>query len=346
MVWSIKQWLTMARVRNLGPTTFWALKEKKYTFEDFLQHIEKNTRLKMPSKEDIEEEITQCQKKSIHLISFDDHLYPPLLRHIPDPPLVLSALGNINLLKKEGVAVVGARNASLNGMQFAKKISFDLSPHFPIVSGFARGIDIYAHRGALANKDGMYKTIAVFAGGLHHIYPKEHTKDFHALLNEGGLVVSECGYPVPPTAQHFPKRNRIVSGISWGAVLVEAALKSGSLITARQALEQNRELMAVPGPPQDYRCFGNHRMIQQGAHLITDAEDVCAIYATHLDHVWPKIPKGEPLKRPHSSCVIDAPYDDAIPISSHEPFEHNIFQNKEEAEAEKEVLKMRVFTLR
>jgi DNA processing protein len=276
MVASITKWLTISRTKNIGSITVWKWIRKGLSADSILEEISNNNRYKMPLEKEIKNEIKLAEKNNILLITPDCHIYPELLKEIDDPPIVISYLGNISLIKNKCIAIVGARNASINASNFAYKISKELSEKYTIVSGFARGIDIKAHIGAM-DSNSHKSTIAVFAGGIGNIYPSEHKKYYERILENGGAVISECSFNSPPTAQHFPKRNRIVSGLSLGIVLIEAAPKSGSLITARMALEQNRELMVIPGSPTDYRCQGGNNLIKQGANLITCSEDVDSI---------------------------------------------------------------------
>ncbi|OWJ75589.1 DNA-processing protein DprA [Haematobacter genomosp. 1] len=197
--------------------------------------------------------------------------YPRLLAEIPDAPPLLWALGDISLLTKPLVALVGARNASSLGIRMARRLAGALAEAgFPVVSGLARGIDTAAHEAALP-----HGTIAVQAGGIDVIYPRENT-DLAARIGASGLRLSEQPPGMQPLARHFPQRNRIVSGLSHAVVVVEAAPRSGSLITARNALDQGREVMAVPGHPLDERAGGCNLLIREGALLVRGVEDVIA----------------------------------------------------------------------
>jgi len=201
--------------------------------------------------------------------------YPEALAAIEDAPPVIAILGHIHLTKRPTVAIVGARNASLNGRKFAETLARDLaSAGFTVVSGLARGIDTAAHRGSLSGG-----TIAVMAGGVDVVYPEENT-ELHAEIVRLGVVVGECPPGTQPQARHFPRRNRVISGLASGVVVVEAAPRSGSLITARVALEQGREVMAVPGSPLDPRCGGSNGLIKQGAALVESAEDVIRVLSS------------------------------------------------------------------
>jgi DNA processing protein len=195
--------------------------------------------------------------------------YPDTLSAIDDAPMVLSVVGAAPLLKREAVAVVGARNASTSGRSFARRLAADLAAAgLVVVSGMARGIDAAAHAGAAE------ATVAVLAGGVDVIYPRENA-DLYARIREQGLLVSEMSFGLQPQARHFPRRNRIISGLSRGVLVVEAALRSGSLITARLAAEQGRDVFAVPGSPLDPRCRGPNDLIRKGAILTSRRRTSC-----------------------------------------------------------------------
>ncbi len=205
------------------------------------------------------------------LIFRNDPNYPPLLALLEDAPLVLAAQGDLRALTLRGVALVGARNASATGRRFAEDLADGLAVRdICVVSGLARGIDAAAHTGALRSGT----TIAAIAGGLDRPYPRENAALQSRIAAEGGLVLSEAPLGTAPLARHFPRRNRIVAGLSLGVVVVEAALQSGTLITARLAAEAGRELFAVPGSPLDPRSRGSNDLIRRGARLTETVEDV------------------------------------------------------------------------
>lgn len=221
-------------------------------------------------KEAIRKEIDHVIEKGFHIVTFSDTNYPPLLRQIPDPPPFLYVSGEL-LQQSHNIAVVGSRNPTAYGISAATRLSGNLSIlGFTIVSGMARGIDSAAHEGALLGKG---KTIAVLGSGLDKIYPPENRKLFNQ-ISENGAVISEFSIQSPPEAHHFPIRNRIISGMSLGTVVVEAAKKSGSLITARLAAEQNREVFAVPGSIHSFKSCGTNSLIKQGAKLVEHAQDI------------------------------------------------------------------------
>jgi DNA processing protein len=219
-----------------------------------------------------QEEIARAAAAGVCLVSIEDPLYPPRLKEIYDPPLVLYVRGDPAVLSKPGIAVVGTRHPTPYGSGMAERLAYDLAAQgLVIISGMARGVDSAGHRGAIAAKG---KTVAVFGTGVDVIYPKENTRLSEQILALGGALVSEfplgtCGVP-----QNFPIRNRIISGMSLGVLVVEAAEYSGTRITARMALEQDREVFAVPGNVINRNSWGPNTLIKQGAHLVATWEDV------------------------------------------------------------------------
>jgi DNA processing protein len=196
--------------------------------------------------------------------------YPPLLREIPDPPPFLYASGDIARCERP-VAVVGSRNSTAYGVTMAQQLGSDLaSLGFTVVSGMAIGIDAAAHEGALSSRG---RTVAVLGSGLANVYPPQHVRLFER-ISASGAVLSEFPLKADPEAHHFPIRNRVISGMSLGTVVVEASKNSGSLITARLAAEQNREVFAVPGSIQSFKSMGTHNLIKQGAKLVENAQDI------------------------------------------------------------------------
>lgn len=209
-----------------------------------------------------------CQSE---IVTFDAPTYPQLLKEIYDPPVVLFIRGNIDLLLLPKMAIVGSRNATISGREIAYKFSNDLSGQFVVTSGMALGIDAQAHLGALQNKG---FTIAVVATGLDITYPARHKVLQKDILENKGLIISEFAPGVAPKAGHFPKRNRLISGLSLGVIVVEASMKSGSLISARCALEQGREVFAVPSSIYNLQAKGCHWLIKQGAKLVENIADI------------------------------------------------------------------------
>ena len=218
----------------------------------------------------VEAELTLAANKDYRIVTLTDLDYPRLLREIPDPPPFLYVYGQLDS-DSEKLAVVGSRNPTGYGLATTRRLCASLTAYnLTIVSGMARGIDTAAHEGALLSKG---KTIAVLGSGLERIYPAENRELCHRIA-ENGAVVSEFPLMAGPEAHHFPIRNRVISGMSLGTVVVEATKKSGSLITARLAAEQNREVFAVPGSIQSFKSTGTHTLIKQGAKLVEHAPDI------------------------------------------------------------------------
>jgi len=217
--------------------------------------------------------IKTYREKNIHIVTIFDKEYPSLLKHIYDPPWVLYVKGNIQLLQeKRLISVVGTRKPTPEGMEAVRKLLPPLiNEGWVVVSGLAAGIDAAAHHIALEQKRG--KTIGVVAGGLAFVYPKTNKTLFKQMAEEH-LLITEQPLFVPPQKWHFPMRNRIISGLSYGTIVIQAKEKSGSLITAQLALDQGREVFAVPGSIFSEHAIGTNRLIQQGAKLVLDAEDI------------------------------------------------------------------------
>lgn len=235
----------------------------------------------------IRRELDQMNQKGLCITTLADPEYPSLLREIPDPPPFLYVSGNLDGSPKN-IAVVGSRNATSYGISTTQKLCADLCAYgITIVSGMAIGIDSAAHHGALA---GRGKTVAVLGSGLDKIYPSENQNLFKR-ISESGAVITEFALNTDPEAHHFPIRNRIISGMSLGTVVVEATKKSGSLITARLAAEQNREVYAVPGSIQSFKSTGTHTLIKQGAKLVENAQDVLEELSAFID--MPKLIKHQ-----------------------------------------------------
>lgn len=220
---------------------------------------------------DVQSDLDWCEQNACQLIRRDDVLYPPLLREIPDAPLLLFVRGDVRLLTQPQLAIVGTRNPTPSGRELAEQFAYSLAAAGLVVtSGLALGVDAASHRGALLANG---KTIAVCGTGLQHIYPASN----HQLAEEimrVGAIVSEFPPDTLPKAKHFPQRNRVISGMSLGVLVVEAALRSGSLITARFATEQGREVFALPGSIHNPLARGCHQLIRQGAKLIETAADI------------------------------------------------------------------------
>jgi DNA processing protein len=218
------------------------------------------------------DEAAKVAAAEIQIISMDDPQYPPRLRQIYDPPLVLYVRGNVAAISLPGIAIVGTRHPTPYGMGMAERLGCDLASRgLSIISGLARGVDTFAHRGTVAAKG---KAVAVFGTGVDVIYPKENSRLADQILSGGGALISEFPLAAFAAPQNFPIRNRIISGMSFGVLVVEAAEYSGTRITARCALEQNREVFAVPGNVTNKNSWGPNTLIKQGARLVATWEDV------------------------------------------------------------------------
>jgi len=272
--------LQLIRSDGLGVRTFFSLLE---VFGSAAKALEKlpgmiskkslSARIQICSKDKVITELNKTEDYGAEIVYFKDPLYPQLLKTIYSYPPIITVLGqNKDLLLKNKISVVGSRNSSINSAGFAKKIARELGEaNYVVVSGLARGVDSYAHLGALETG-----TIAVIAGGIDNIYPLEN-KDLYQKISENGVIISENIFGAEPKQQNFPQRNRIVSGLSLATLVVEGSLKSGSLITANFALEQNREVFAVPGFPMDSRYSGTNMLIKQGAHLFERVDDLLSV---------------------------------------------------------------------
>ena len=273
--------LRLIRSENVGPVTFRALLRRfgsaRAAIEalpDLARRGGRSAPLRVCPAAQAEQELGAADRIGARLLSADDADYPEALAAIYDAPPLLYLRGDAALLRRQAVAIVGARNASANGRRLAEDIAHDLgAAAFVVVSGLARGIDHAAHRGSLDSG-----TVAVVAGGIDIAYPPDN-EELQREIAGRGVIVAEMPPGTVPQAKHFPRRNRLISGLSLGVLVVEAALQSGSLITARMALEQGREVLAVPGSPLDPRCRGTNNLLRQGAILAEGAADVLAALA-------------------------------------------------------------------
>lgn len=286
--------LRLIRTPQVGPVTFHDLIHRFGSGREALENIGelslrggRGKALRPASRASAEDEISTNQKAGASLLFHGETEYPALLAMVDPAPPVIIARGFLHLFGKPSVGMVGARNASVNGRKMATSLASELGQAgFVVVSGMARGIDTAAHQGALETG-----TIAVLAGGIDSIYPPEN-KDLYEAIAERGAIISEMPPGYTARARDFPRRNRLISGLSLGIVVVEAALRSGSLITARLAGEQSRDVFAVPGSPLDPRCRGCNQLIKESAHLVETADDITEILAhSQLIHM------GEPARR-------------------------------------------------
>jgi len=271
-----RAWLRLIRSENVGPATFFELLRRFGDADAALRALPDLARrggrqrpLRLAAVAEIDAELDRLDRHGARAVAACEPDYPPLLRALDDAPPVLAIKGHAALASRATVALVGARNASAVALKLARDMAGDLGRSgYAVVSGLARGVDTAAHRGALETG-----TIAVVAGGIDIVYPPENA-ELQAQIGETGLVIAEMPAGTEPQARHFPRRNRLISGLSRGIVVVEAALKSGSLISARFAAEQGREVMAVPGSPLDPRARGANDLIRNGATLVEGADDV------------------------------------------------------------------------
>ncbi len=272
-------WLRLIRSENVGPVTFKNLLRHFGSAAAALDALPGLARrggaaraVRICARDEAEREIETAAQRGLHLLASCEDAYPRRLAEIDDAPPVIAVRGQLGALARPMIALVGARNASAAGLKFAERLARDLGEAgFVIASGLARGVDAAAHRASIGTG-----TVAVLAGGQDRPYPDENIPLLDALTADGAAV-SEMPLGWTPRAQDFPRRNRIISGVSLGVVIIEAAKRSGSLITARFALEQGREVFAVPGSPVDPRAEGTNGLLKQGATLVTEAADVLAV---------------------------------------------------------------------
>lgn len=272
-------WLCLIRSQNVGPRTFRALINHYGDARDALKALPGLARRggasapgRICTREEAAREIGAAKSLGVEFIALTEPDYPLRLKMIDDAPPLIAVRGKLAALAQPMVAIVGARNASAAGIKLAERLARELGEAGLVVaSGLARGIDAAAHRGSLATG-----TVAAIAGGHDCIYPPEHGALADAIAAEG-VLLSEMPLGHEPRARDFPRRNRLISGLAAGVVVIEAAQRSGSLITTRMALEQGREVFAVPGSPLDPRCEGSNGLLKQGATLITEAADVIAV---------------------------------------------------------------------
>ena len=295
-----RDWLRLIRSENIGPVIFFELLERFGSAGDALRAIPELARrgglrraLKVISPAAIDDDIRAHERVGARRVAFVEPDYPPLLREISHPPPVLSVRGHGHVLQKPAVSVVGARNASAAGCLLARSMAAELGAHgLIVVSGSARGIDTAAHEGALS-----HGTVAVVGGGVDVAYPRDNAELMERIA-AAGAVIGEHPIGTVPQNRHFPRRNRIIAGMARGVLVVEAKLRSGSLITARNAAEEGRGVFAVPGSPLDPRAKGCNNLLHDGAVLTRSAADVLAV----LDTATPLTEsRGEVFSPPHSA---------------------------------------------
>ncbi|ACA18688.1 DNA protecting protein DprA [Methylobacterium sp. 4-46] len=271
-------WLRLIRAEGIGPRTFRGLVNRFGGAGAALEALPDLARarrkpIRIPSRAEAEREVAAAAKLGVRFVALGEEAYPAPLRATDDAPPLIALRGEAAVLARPCIAVVGSRNASAAGMTFAERLAQAFgAAGFCVVSGLARGIDARAHAASLATG-----TAAVLAGGQDRIYPAEHEALAARILAQGGAIVAEMPLGWEPRGRDFPRRNRIISGLCLGTVVVEAARRSGSLITARFALEQGREVFAVPGSPLDPRAEGTNDLIRQGATLCGDPDHVLSV---------------------------------------------------------------------
>lgn len=290
-------WIRLARTHGIGPVSFFQLLRRFGSAGAALEALPElsnrsrsSRRLQPPAPEEVEQELKAVERYGARIVLSSEPDYPPLLTNLEPPPPVLTLLGKAELATCPTVALVGARNASAAGRKIARDMAAELGRNgFTIVSGLALGIDGEAHAASLQTG-----TVAVLGGAIDHVYPPQHQR-LYAEIAASGLIVSESPFGYRAKAQDFPRRNRIITGMSMGVVVIEAAERSGSLISARVAGEQGREVMAVPGSPLDPRAAGTNSLLHQGATLVRHADDVMEIL-TSLDRRQVSAPPPRPFE--------------------------------------------------
>ena len=270
-------WLRLWRSDNVGPVTFRQLINRFGSADSALEALPDlalrggaGRMPKSPTQSAIEDELAATSKLGGRIIAIGEADFPPLLRQTPDSPPLVTIKGNAAVFRLPAISIVGARNASIAGVRFTRKLAMDMGAEgYAIISGLARGIDTAAHAATLDTG-----TVGVLAGGLAHPYPPENIELFHAIADKGGAAISEMPLNWEPRAKDFPRRNRIIAALGLGLLVVEAAQRSGSLISARLANELGRLVFAVPGSPLDPRSEGTNNLIRNGATLVTKAGDL------------------------------------------------------------------------
>ncbi|ESZ56729.1 DNA-processing protein DprA [Mesorhizobium sp. C120A] len=275
-------WLRLIRTQNVGPASFRELINRFGSAEAALEMLPElmisggaKRIMRIPSVEEAEAELDAASENGARFVGIGEADYPPMLKNMDNPPPLIAVKGEAAVFRLPAVAIVGARNASLAGIKMARMLAANLGRDgYVIVSGLARGIDTAAHQGSLSTG-----TVGVLAGGLDVPYPPENIGLCDDIAERGGAVISEMPFGWQPRAQDFPRRNRLVAGAALGLVVIEAAQRSGSLISARLAGEMGRLVFAVPGSPLDPRCAGSNGLLKDGATLVTEAADVSGAIA-------------------------------------------------------------------
>lgn len=323
-------WIQLSLSENVGPATFRQLMRFFGSPEEVLKHIDelaqrggKKRQIKICPVKEAEQQLKRVEEIGGEILTTNDPNYPKLLKQISDAPPVLFVLGHSVLLNNRSVGIVGTRNASLNGKNMTRLLACALQKeNFNVVSGMAKGIDRAAHEGALEGTSPQAGTIAVLGTPLDEIYPKENS-DIYVQIKERGCLVSEFAFGTQLSPMNFPRRNRIISGLSEGIVVIEAQVRSGSLITAREALSQGREVMAVPGFPLEPRSSGPNALIKDGATLIEKAQDVIEnLNQNQRFHLSDVLPESEILPDFYSlESEVNQSREEILSALSAEPIE-------------------------
>ena len=303
-------WLRLIRSDNIGPVTFRELINHFGSAERALDALPELSRRggaarspRVASTAEAEREIAAAERFGARFVGIGEPDYPPALREIDGAPPMIAMKGDSRTVVRPSIGIVGSRNASINGAKFAAMLARDLGrAGYTIASGLARGIDAAAHRESLATG-----TVAMLAGGLDKPYPSENFRLLADIYDNSGATISEMPFGWEPRARDFPRRNRLIAGVSLGVIIVEAADRSGSLITARLAGEFGRLVFSVPGSPLDPRCHGTNRLIKEGATLITDANDVLEMLKPMME---PRLPLQQTAEEPIYDVEMSPPGDD------------------------------------
>ncbi|MCK4205317.1 DNA-processing protein DprA [Brucella pituitosa] len=294
-------WLRLIRTENIGPVAFRDLILFCGSAANAIERLpDLNIRgggsrlVRVSSLDDAERELEAIEHMGARLVGMGEPDYPQQLKNCEAPPPLVTIKGDANVFRKPPVAIVGSRNASVVGARFTEKLARDLGDAgFAIVSGLARGIDAAAHKASMASG-----TVAVLAGGLDRPYPPENLPIYRAIPENGGALITEMPMGAEPRARDFPRRNRIIAGLSLGLIVIEAAERSGSLISARMAGEMGRTVFAVPGSPLDPRARGTNALLKQGATLVTSADDV-------IESLAPLMPDGSTVPNPIQTDLLN-----------------------------------------
>ena len=287
-------WLRLIRSDNVGPATFRELINNCGSAERAIELLPElsqrggsRRKIRIASRSEVEIELEKIERFGAKLVGIGEPDYPPALRQIDGAPPLITVKGNIKLSALPSVGIVGSRNASITGSKLATNLAASISrAGYSIISGLARGIDAAAHRASLGIGDDM-GTIAALAGGIDQPYPPENLNLYHEICDGKGLAITEMPFGWKPIARDFPRRNRLIAGVSLGLVVVEAARRSGSLISARRASDFGRLVFAIPGSPLDPRAGGTNELIKGGAILTTGPDDILDALApiSRIDHI-------------------------------------------------------------